>query len=740
MNFLKTMRQRIRPDGVATATMNDKADALQTWVDAQKMQNPVEGSSFQAVPEITNDQPGFEKILAKLNSDERFVFAKLNHGFWERLASLEKLGTDRRDFLNIPGEKIDADLGIAGSKFAEGGLLADLLHHLQQLAPPEDGMIFVPSLTPWPLSDRIEGTPFQNRKHCEDLIGHFVPAAHLSYSAAHGYTGCEFKVAVITGSMTKFVEALKDRSVLLIGNSANRALIDAAALNDVEIIEVHQSRARLDREMLLAQMFDFLKKHQDSERPPVVITAAGGALASWLGMEAFYEFDAVQFIDLGGSLAAYDAPTARRLNWTRAFRRQLAQSVKQVTNLPDTLSEAYAGPYGLRDANIVELAIDCGVAPPGSSSLGEHAAPISEEPIAFIENKIYDHARIADFLSLSIAENHHANSGPVAALLERAVAVTAGLPPNRKVVAVNSGTTALHMACGFHWRTQGAQSIRWVTSAFNFFSAQVGPLANSLVIDCDEAGGFDLAALKALPPESYDGVIYTNVFAQHSDWDALAEFCRSNGKHLVIDNATGLLDRPPGATADNAPMEIISGHHTKSWGVGEGGFIICNADEEPVLRQLANFGATLPDDANPMSSNYKISDLAAAAILDRLERLPYWAYYYRQQERRNKSLMIDADIGITEMRGSTAALSPRSHTPFLCEQPVDINAVTGAVTLRKYYRPLVATAGIDATFPNAASLYARTFSLSNCPEMRLVPNSAIISQVTAMVKACGQSS
>jgi dTDP-4-amino-4,6-dideoxygalactose transaminase len=381
-----------------------------------------------------------------------------------------------------------------------------------------------------------------------------------------------------------------------------------------------------------------------------------------------------------------------------------------------------------RDPGLVALASMAGAPVPSVGPM--RTAPPVAAPIPFIENKIYDLGRVSDLLSLSISQNHHANGGPVSRLLETMVASLTQQPEDRRVIAVSSGTAALHMACGMHALKARNVGFRWVTSAFNFFSARVGPLSGARVIDCDAHGGFDLDALRALPPDSYDGVVYTNVFAQQSDWNDIAEFCRAHGKTMVVDNATGLLDRPAGAARAGAPIEIISAHHTKPWGVGEGGFILCDAGDENILRHLSNFAARLPAGAAFAASNYKLSDLSAAAIIDRLERMPSWSPHYHVQERRMHALMAEAGAGIEPFAGATRPRSPRAHTPFLCPVPVDAPRVAGPVTLRKYYRPLPA----PAPTPNADALFARIFSLSNAPEMQLASGEEILSQVRDMLE------
>ncbi|GGO55557.1 hypothetical protein GCM10011315_18300 [Roseovarius pacificus] len=678
---------------------------------------------FRAAPVIEDDQPGFLRILDLLENDASFAFCKINHGFWERLARLEASGIDRESFATHPGDDIDARLGVKGSKFAEGGMLADLLTRMRDLPSPEQGMHFVASLSPWPGSARIEGTPYENRQSCEDLIAHFVPQAHRDNVAENGFTGHEFKVAAITGGLGRFLDALRDRQVIFVGNASNRALFDSIGLYSLTVIEVDATEARLKRDKIRARLFKVLKTHQQSARPPVVIGAAGGSLTSWLGFQVLDTFERFHFVDLGGTLAAYSPDDSMVVRWTQTYRRQLAAAIPAMGLSMPAVTSRYSGKFGLRDRRLVELACAAGV--PAPASCDELPAPAPTTPIPFIENKIYDHQRLAELLSLSVKANHHANGGPVAALLERMVALLADLPEHRRVVAVCNGTAALHIACGLHALEARTPGFRWVTSAFNFFSAHVGPLSGSTVIDCNAQGRFHLDALRALPLDSYDGVVYTNIFAQQSDWDDIAAFCAQNGKQFVVDNATGLLDRPDSARKPDAPIEIISAHHTKPWGVGEGGFVICDAEQETAIRKLANFAAALPNGAQFAASNYKLSDLSAAAIIDRLERKPWWGRFYKWQERRMHSLVIDADVGTQPFPGTTTPHSPRAHTPFLCLSPVVIGPESGPVTLRKYYRPLPS----DRPTPNADDLYARIFNLSNAPEMRLVPNEDIVAQI-----------
>lgn len=686
------------------------------------------GPEFSATPRLTADQPGYEWVLRHLDGDGPFTFCKTNHGFWERLARLERNGVDRSQFETHDGADIDRLLGIAGSRMAEGGMLSELLGWMREKPDLDRGLCFVPSLEPWPFSDRIEGTPFENRAVCESLIRHFVPEQHLTNLSRVGFSGHEFKVSVITGGVTRFVAALEGRHVIAICNAQNRAFIEALSPASVDVILVDAKAARESSEDIRARLFDAIAAQQGAPRPPVVLAGAGGMMTTWLGMQAWERFARLHFVDLGGAMAAFHPATAKT-NWIKIYGAQMLEDHANTPFLKDHLLPALGPNVTGHDPRLVAHALRAGVPEPAGHA--DIPVPAPASPIPFIENKAYDHDRMRRILSLSVRANHHANGGPVVGLLEGALGIVTGQPATRAVVAVSSGTTALHLACGWHQINNGAT--RWVTSAFNFFSAGIGPLANTQVLDCDADGRFDLAALKALPRDSYDGVVYTNVFARQSDWDDVASFCREAGKAFVVDNATGLLDRPASALSQGAPIEAVSAHHTKPWGVGEGGFVLCDTEQADTIRNMANFSARLPSSTVCAAQNGKLSDLAAAAIYARLERMPRWSPFYISQERRMRSLMVDLDLDIEPLGGAKRTRSPRAHTPFIAPGPVDINAAQGPVTIRKYYRPLRSALENPRPTPIADALFARIFSLSNAPEMRLVANEDIIAQVRSIV-------
>ncbi|MCB4456738.1 DegT/DnrJ/EryC1/StrS family aminotransferase [Leisingera sp. McT4-56] len=685
--------------------------------------------AFLAAPDLPLEQPGFERVVSKITAGTPFLYCTLPPVFWTELAKnqLPPATPSRLSGADCKEKSVLQTVPLAG--FSERDFARDILDWFQRTDAIDDSQIIVPNRAPCLGLKEAAATSWEAARVCEA----FVAPRYIQQLASLGFSGHEMTVAMITGKMRKILDALRRRTVITVTETGHAAFVNAITCeNHISILvdapETNHS-ADLVKDRLLEAVF---RCEQTDRLPPVVLSSAGGALATWLGVQVWNSGADVQYIDLGEALHPFQSKT-QSADWIVLFQQELSKGLARILGPDHDATRSLRSTTGIRQPDFVSLAAAHGV--PLPVSVDEIPAPMPERPVPFIENKIYDHSRIDDYLSVSVKRNHHANGGPVSAVLEEMVAAAISLPENREVVAVSNGTSALQLAAATHGMHK--PQMRWVSSAFNFFSCGIGHLANTQIIDCDVNGRFDLDALKALPEASYDGVIYTNVFAQQTDWDAVADFCRDNGKAFVVDNATGLLDRPSSALRSDAPIEAISAHHTKPWGVGEGGFVICNKEQAHLIRKLANFGASLSAEATPWAANAKLSDLAAAAILDRLERCEYWSRFYKYQERRMHFIAEASNRGITEFGDPTPVLSPRAHTPFLAPHPVDVlhpNA-TGPVTIAKYYKPMRTNKSSAVSTPNADDLFARVFCLSNAPEMRTVSNGEIIEQVRRLIDA-----
>ncbi|HEY0558360.1 MAG TPA: DegT/DnrJ/EryC1/StrS family aminotransferase [Thermoanaerobaculia bacterium] len=318
--------------------------------------------------------------------------------------------------------------------------------------------------------------------------------------------------------------------------------------------------------------------------------------------------------------------------------------------------------------------------------------------IAFVEAKRPDYERIRELLARSEASGMWSNFGPVSLQLEETVAESLALPRGRRVVACANGTVALHGLVQLHEHLAG-RPLRWVVSTFTFHAQGQGPLAGAQILDCDAQGFLDPDALAALPTESYDGIVVTNLFGTALHVERYEELAARAGKILLFDSATCF-----GSTYHGKPFgslgagEIFSFHHTKPCGFGEGGCAVVPAELEDTFRSLINFGLYKGIDTGAPSSNGKMSDVAAAFILDRLRHREEIRATHRQQFQRLAGTARALGLEILVDGGQEGSFP--NLVPILFPQPVGLDRLAGGpVVVHKYYRPV-------ASRPRADALYA----------------------------------
>jgi dTDP-4-amino-4,6-dideoxygalactose transaminase len=187
----------------------------------------------------------------------------------------------------------------------------------------------------------------------------------------------------------------------------------------------------------------------------------------------------------------------------------------------------------------------------------------------------------------------------------------------------SNGTATLHALCvGLSLKAK--KDLRWVTQAFTFPSSIQGPLKDSLVADMDpEWFGPDRNFLEVHKHE-FDGIVVTNVFGHQTELLMYEKWCKSHGKFLVLDNAVtaiGFLSNSH-CIHDVGDGSIVTLHETKPVGRGEGGVIFAKREVLPFLHQAMNFGFDIPKQVREQHwscSNWRMSDIAAAAVCDHLD-------------------------------------------------------------------------------------------------------------------------
>lgn len=331
-------------------------------------------------------------------------------------------------------------------------------------------------------------------------------------------------------------------------------------------------------------------------------------------------------------------------------------------------------------------------------------------------------ANVGRLLKACEAAGRWANRGPLYREMQAAFASFMALRADVQLTPVANGGIALEAMARLHQRQLG-RPLRWVGCSYGFRNLGRGYFSDIVFVDCDERGLLDLDALRLLDPASYDGVIVTNPLGLYSDFSAYFDFARERQVPLLLDNAAGIAKSMP-----DWPWQAFSLHHTKPFGMGEGGMALTPADHAEALYELIDYSdlTGAPDD---WMTNGKLSDLSCAFILDRLERADEWMAQYAVQRERITALARMAGLRPLAEAPSTA---PLMSVAFLCEAPLPVSALAAMehVPAAKYYEPLCET-------KNARQVYDHVICLSAHAEMARVSDTQISADLDRLMSPEG---
>lgn len=329
--------------------------------------------------------------------------------------------------------------------------------------------------------------------------------------------------------------------------------------------------------------------------------------------------------------------------------------------------------------------------------------PHSAGRVAFVENKRVNFGYVAELLAHCAECNQWANRGPLYWTLAEAFHDHMGLGSAVTVTPCANGGIALEAQARFLEQRAGRR-LRWAGSAFSFANLARGWFTDMRLVDCDDTGMLNLAALEALNPAEYDGFVVTNIFGLWNDFNAYIDFARSRAKLMLIDNAAGI-----GRSVPDWPYQSFSLHHTKPYGAGEGGLFISPRDEAEEIYALLNYGSVEPGGAALWLNNGKLSDLACAFHLDRLASETDWARRYGEQAERVDE--IAQGLGLTPLVPGPLSRPTTSRAYVAPEEiPIDRLRREGKLQFGKYYKPL-------SDQPLTKAIYSRLVNIPTHPDV-----------------------
>lgn len=307
----------------------------------------------------------------------------------------------------------------------------------------------------------------------------------------------------------------------------------------------------------------------------------------------------------------------------------------------------------------------------------------------WVNKKSHSVERINILLEETAAKGQWTNGGPLVVKFEQFIRKHLQISDTKAVIAVNNATSALHALVSgievFH-----SKDFNWATQSFTFPPSCQGPLKNAKIIDITDDLGPDLDQVG-----DCNGLVVTNLFGNITNISKY-ETWASQDKILIYDNAATPYTFYNFKNCNNyGTGSVISFHHTKPFGFGEGGAIIVDKKYETSIRNICNFGISNVLQNNDINiirkgSNYKISDIAAAFILDYLNQNFYFIInhhrqlYLYMQEKVKTNPKVEMLKTFSNDVPFVSCLAITS-TEFINEKIF----IENGIYCRKYYNPLL---------------------------------------------------
>lgn len=341
----------------------------------------------------------------------------------------------------------------------------------------------------------------------------------------------------------------------------------------------------------------------------------------------------------------------------------------------------------------------------------------------------------------TVLKSDHLTQGPVLPRFEASVAAFAGA---KHAVAVNSATSALHIACLA--LNLGPDDLLWTSPITFVASANCGRYCGADVdfVDIDpETFNICADALEAkLDAAAHAGylpkvIVAVHMCGQSPDMARIANLARAHGVRIIEDASHSIgadyLGAPVGNCA-HSDITVFSFHPVKIITTAEGGMALTNdADLSTRMERLRSHGITR--DADLMTHapdgpwyyqqlelgwNYRMTEMQAALGLSQMDRLNTFITRRRELADAYDAALTDLPLrlpGRQESAHSSWHLyvirlddATRHRTVFevLRASGIGVNLHYIPVHLQPYYRNMSFSLG---DFPASEDYYSRAISI-----------------------------
>ncbi|CAK8721744.1 UDP-4-amino-4, 6-dideoxy-N-acetyl-beta-L-altrosamine transaminase [Candidatus Electrothrix gigas] len=351
---------------------------------------------------------------------------------------------------------------------------------------------------------------------------------------------------------------------------------------------------------------------------------------------------------------------------------------------------------------------------------------------------------------VDVLQSDFLTQGPKVPAFERAVADKVGA---KHAVAVNSGTSALHVAClalGL-----GPGDILWTSPITFVASANCAQYCDAEVDFVDIDPHTYTLCPKALEEKLEQAkkenrlpkiVVPVHLCGQPCNMQAIFDLSQKYGFKIIEDACHALGGEYKGAPIGNcrySDITVFSFHPVKIITTGEGGMTTTNdADLASLMARLCSHGITRNSDLMPhepdgpwyyqqidLGFNYRMTDIQAALGSSQLEKLDAFIARRRELAQRYDKLLANLPV-ITPWQDSNGKsawhlyvirlqlnkikLSQKQIFEKLREKGVGVNLHYIPVHTQPWYQELGFESG---QFPKAEQYYSQAITLPLFPEM-----------------------
>lgn len=327
--------------------------------------------------------------------------------------------------------------------------------------------------------------------------------------------------------------------------------------------------------------------------------------------------------------------------------------------------------------------------------------------ISWLPKKTINHKSLRKLLKASQDANQFSNGGPAVNALQNQLHNLLKLSEEKSVVVTANGTVAIQAIIG-QISSKLGRRIKVTTQSFTFPSSAMMYSYDAHVIDVNDSGGPDILTV----PDDTDVLVVTNVFGRCVDLKQYENFCKERNIFLLLDNAATALTYVEGRNiCEFGDASIVSLHHTKPLGFGEGGAIICHKDMKNDIENSISFGM-LHDRSKfcRYAMNARMSDVSAACISQYLQN--NFSKIINLHNIQKETITKIEELGFRIYPSIETTTQIHSCIPVLAGNEFLNRFLSLNVEAKKYYNP------ISNLTPKASSFFEEIVCLPTHVDMK----------------------